>query len=284
MTSKPVQLLLVEDDDVDAEGVERALRKRRIANRIIRAVGGMEALEILRGGEGIPPLRRPFMVLLDLNMPRMDGLTFLKELRADPDLRDSIVFVLTTSDADRDKVAAYDANVAGYMLKSRVGEMFVNLIELLEPYWRYIEFPPGHRPSWASSAETPVVESFDLLVVDDNDVDIELVRRCAPKTYRITEAHSGAECRALLDALQPDCVLLDYRLPDEQGLELLSFLAKQGAPVILTTGLKDERVIAEAVRLGAYGCLSKDALSRQTLQEIVDGALQSVGHSARRSA
>src|SRR5690606_2902708 len=143
----------------------------------------------------------------------MDGLTFLKELRADPALRDSIVFVLTTSDADQDKVAAYDSNVAGYMLKSRVGDMFINLLDVLEPYWLYLEFPPpveGRRPKIAS---VHPAESLSLLVVDDNEVDAELVARAAPQGYRIAEARSGNECRAMFPALRPDCVLLDYRLP-----------------------------------------------------------------------
>jgi len=96
---------------------------------------------------GRPPLRRPYMILLDLKMPRMDGIAFLKELRADPKLSDSVVFVLTTSNADQDKVAAYDANVAGYMLKSKVGEQFVHLLDLLDPFWRLVEFPPDRKPT-----------------------------------------------------------------------------------------------------------------------------------------
>lgn len=142
IVDKTVQLLLVEDDEVDAEAVRRALRKRRIANPVHTVSDGIEALEVLRGNNGTPPLERPYLVLLDLNMPRMDGIEFLGEVRRDPALRDSIIFVLTTSDADRDKVAAYAKNVAGYLVKSRVGEDFVNLVDMLDMYWRYVEFPP----------------------------------------------------------------------------------------------------------------------------------------------
>lgn len=134
---KAVTLLLVEDDDVDAMGVERALKKRRIANRLVRARDGIEALEILRGGQ----VARPFLILLDLNMPRMGGLEFIQTLRADPDLCDAVVFVLTTSKSDEDLAAAYRAHVAGYMVKSEIGSCFNELVELLDAYWQVVELP-----------------------------------------------------------------------------------------------------------------------------------------------
>lgn len=141
-----VQILLIEDDDIDAEIVRRAFASRRIANPLHRAGDGVAALEMLRGsstnGLTLTPLARPFLILLDLNMPRMNGIEFLHTLRDDPLLHDSLVFVLTTSDDDRDKVAAYARHVAGYLVKSRVGDDFVELVNMLECYWRYVEFPP----------------------------------------------------------------------------------------------------------------------------------------------
>lgn len=138
---RPVEILLVEDDSIDAEAITRAFRKAKVANPIVLAKDGQEALEILRG-EGETSIGRPFLVILDLNMPRMNGLEFLHELRTDEALRSSIVFVLTTSDDDADKCAAYAEVIAGYMVKSRAGKDFVNLIELLDHYWRVVEFPP----------------------------------------------------------------------------------------------------------------------------------------------
>ena len=84
---------------------------------------------------------RPYLILLDLNMPRMNGVEFLQALRQDEDLKQSIVFVITTSNRDEDVVAAYNEQIAGYILKSRVGEDFVNLITMLDMYWRIVEFP-----------------------------------------------------------------------------------------------------------------------------------------------
>lgn len=143
MKGRTVNVLLVEDNEVDREAVRRAFARHRIANPIIDAIDGIEALDILRGTNGKERLARPILILLDINMPRMSGIELLRELRADPDLHDSVVFVLTTSKSDEDKVAAYDANVAGYIIKSDVGAGFVDLINLLDCYWKIVEFPPS---------------------------------------------------------------------------------------------------------------------------------------------
>lgn len=137
-----VNILLVEDDEIDAEAIQRAFRKNKVANPVVVAQNGVEALDRLRGSNGLERIERPFMILLDLNMPRMNGFEFLEELRADPELNDSIVFVLTTSDLDEDKVRAYGHRVAGYTVKGKVGESFLELVTLVDAYWRIIEFPP----------------------------------------------------------------------------------------------------------------------------------------------
>ncbi|MBK8696155.1 MAG: response regulator [Deltaproteobacteria bacterium] len=142
MSGRTVNVLLVEDNVIEQEAVRRAFKREHIGNPIITAVDGIEALALLRGGKGgVEALPRPYLILLDLNMPRMNGLEFLTELRADPELRDSIVFVLTTSRSDEDRVASYNLNVAGYIVKSDVGAGFVRLLGLLDHYWRIVEFP-----------------------------------------------------------------------------------------------------------------------------------------------
>jgi len=138
---KTVNVLLVEDNAVDREAVRRAFQKQRIANPITDAADGLEALDRLRGMNGATRIERPYLILLDINLPRMSGIEFLRSLRADPELRDSIVFVLTTSKRDEDRMASYDANVAGYVVKSDVGPGFVRLVELLDHYWRVVAFP-----------------------------------------------------------------------------------------------------------------------------------------------
>lgn len=138
----PVTILLVEDDSIDAEAIKRALKRARIVNPLVVVSDGLEALNILRGSAADPPLERPFLVLLDLNMPRMNGIEFLEEIRNDEDLHDSVVFVLTTSEDDRDKLAAYGQHAAGYMVKSNAGEDFMKLVGMLDSYWKIVELPP----------------------------------------------------------------------------------------------------------------------------------------------
>jgi CheY-like chemotaxis protein len=133
-----LNVLLVEDDEVDVMNVQRAFKKNHIANPLWIASNGLEALEILRGGE---MSRHRRLVLLDLNMPKMNGIEFLRELRADPELSGTPVVVLTTSDDERDRVNAYDLNVAGYILKPVTFVSFVESMATLNKYWTLVELP-----------------------------------------------------------------------------------------------------------------------------------------------
>ena len=132
---KMLHILLVDDDDVDVMNVQRAFKRNNILNPLYVASDGLEALKLLRGegGTKIPSERR--LILLDLNMPRMNGLEFLRELREDPDLRALTVVVLTTSSDERDKIEAYNLNVAGYILKPVTFAAFVEAMSALNKYW-----------------------------------------------------------------------------------------------------------------------------------------------------
>jgi CheY-like chemotaxis protein len=136
---KPLNILLVEDDDGDAKAVHRAFASAKIANSIHRAVDGIEALDMLKGTNGKAKLPSPCLLLVDLNMPRMNGIQLVKALREDIDLRHSIVFILTTSKREEDKEAAYDLNIAGYIVKEKAGADFLKLIDLADSYWRLVE-------------------------------------------------------------------------------------------------------------------------------------------------
>jgi CheY-like chemotaxis protein len=136
-----VNILLVEDDDGDAKAVKRAFKKAKIANPIVRAEDGVEALEFLRGENGRELLVGPRILLVDLNMPRMNGIQLVKAIRDDPALKPMIVFFLTTSKREEDKAAAYDLNVAGYIVKQNAGLDFLNLVGLIDSYWRIVELP-----------------------------------------------------------------------------------------------------------------------------------------------
>lgn len=138
---KTVTILLVDDDSIDAKAVERAFRKAKIANPIVRAKDGVEALEALRGENGREKIAMPFLLLVDLNMPRMGGIDLIRNIREDKKLQQAIIFILTTSKQDEDIIAAYQLNVAGYIVKSNIGKDFMELTNMLEHYWRVIEFP-----------------------------------------------------------------------------------------------------------------------------------------------
>ena len=131
-----VTLLLIEDNEVDVMGVKRAFKGSHFTNHIVVASNGAEALEQLRNDH----VQKPYFMLLDLNMPKMNGIEFLMELRKDDVLKKSVVFVLITSSAPEDKSKAYEQNVAGYIVKGKETG-FINAASLLDHYAQVCELP-----------------------------------------------------------------------------------------------------------------------------------------------
>ena len=127
-------VLVVDDDDVAIEGVLRSFRRHKVPCTTITANDGQEALEILRGKHPDKRIEQPYIVLLDLNMPGMDGFQFLHALRGDDKLKRTVVFVLSTSAREQDKARAYNEQVAGYMVKAAVGPQFAQLAKFIEKY------------------------------------------------------------------------------------------------------------------------------------------------------
>lgn len=138
MADRTLNILLVEDDEVDVMNVRRAFERNNVSNPLYVAGNGLEALEMLRDGT-VPSERR--LILLDLNMPKMNGIEFLQALRADPELASAPVVVLTTSNDDQDKIDAYNLNVAGYLLKPVTFSNFCERMTTLNKYWTLVEMP-----------------------------------------------------------------------------------------------------------------------------------------------
>jgi CheY-like chemotaxis protein len=138
VTDRMLNILLVEDDAVDVMNVRRAFERNKIVNPLYVASNGVEALQMLRNG-AVPGERR--LVLLDLNLPRMNGIEFLRHVRTDPQLNSIPVVVLTTSNDDQDKIEAYNLNVAGYLVKPVTFVNFVELMAALNKYWSLVELP-----------------------------------------------------------------------------------------------------------------------------------------------
>lgn len=138
--SPVVTVLHIEDDEVDRRAVKRAFQRIGFDNPAYEASDGSEGLKMLRNETGA--MSGPRMVLLDLKMVGMNGHEFLAELRRDPQLQSTIVFVLTTSDNEQDRRMAFGKNVAGYLLKSNSSDEFIRNMQLICDYVRQSLFPP----------------------------------------------------------------------------------------------------------------------------------------------
>lgn len=134
-SKKPI--LLVEDDKVDAMTVKRSLREIHVTNRIEIAGNGEEALQYLRASQN----EHPCIILLDLNMPKMNGIEFLQIVKRDSELRKIPVVVLTTSKNEQDKIESFNLGVAGYMVKPVDYQQFVEVVSTINLYWTLSEMP-----------------------------------------------------------------------------------------------------------------------------------------------
>lgn len=134
-SSKPI--LLVEDDQVDAMTVKRALKEIHVTNPVDTVENGEDALSFLKD----PQNERPGIILLDLNMPRMNGIEFLTIAKQDEDLKRIPVVVLTTSREEQDKVDSFNLGVAGYMIKPVDYQQFVEVVKTIDLYWTLSELP-----------------------------------------------------------------------------------------------------------------------------------------------
>lgn len=135
VSNKPI--LLVEDDHVDIMTIKRALKEIEVANPVVTCENGEDALAYLRD----PSSARPCIILLDLNMPIMNGVEFLKEAKADARIKAIPVIVLTTSEEQQDKVHTFNLGVAGYMAKPVDYRRFVDMMRSIDLYWSASELP-----------------------------------------------------------------------------------------------------------------------------------------------
>ncbi len=141
MTQKTINFLVVEDNELDAEKISRGFRRLSIANNLIVAANGFEALDLLRGSNGREKLTEPLVVILDIQMPRMGGFEFLQILRADPELSHLPVFVLSSSEDRKDIETANRMMVSGYIVKPlKLGDV-LSAIGTLGAQWQLTEYP-----------------------------------------------------------------------------------------------------------------------------------------------
>jgi CheY-like chemotaxis protein len=138
--TQPISVLLVEDDPGDVVLIEEAFEHNKVRNRLNVVGDGVEAMEFLRSSE------RPDLVLLDLNLPRMDGREVLAEIKGDPELRSIPVVVLTTSKAEEDILRSYDLHANAYVTKPVDFNRFIEVVRQIDEFFVTVVKLPAHRP------------------------------------------------------------------------------------------------------------------------------------------
>jgi chemotaxis family two-component system response regulator Rcp1 len=134
-TPRPIHILMVEDDPADVRLTREALKNKKVLTTMDTVEDGLEAMAYLKKEGAYAGVPRPDLILLDLNMPRMDGREVLSELKEDPKLRRIPVIVLTTSEGEEDILSAYDMNANCYITKPVDWKQFIRVVELIEDFW-----------------------------------------------------------------------------------------------------------------------------------------------------
>jgi two-component system, chemotaxis family, response regulator Rcp1 len=145
--SRPIEVLLVEDNPGDVRLTREALKDGKVSNNLSVAQDGVEALRFLRREGPYAGAPRPDLVLLDLNLPKKDGREVLQEMKQDRSLRTIPVVVLTSSDAERDIVGAYELQANCYITKPVDLDQFITAVKSIEDFWfSIVKLPPEPRP------------------------------------------------------------------------------------------------------------------------------------------
>lgn len=142
--ARPIEILLVEDNPGDVRLLTETFRDGKIANRVSVVQDGVEALAFLRREDNFSAARRPDLILLDLSLPRKNGHEVLAEIKQDSDLRRIPVCVITSSDAEKDVLAAYNNHVNCYLTKPVALEQFIGVVRSVEEFWlSVVKLPPS---------------------------------------------------------------------------------------------------------------------------------------------
>lgn len=144
MVTKPIDILLVEDNPGDVRLTREALKEGKIKNNLFVTKDGVEALAFLHKEGEFEDVPRPDLILLDLNMPRMDGRELLQKIKRETDLRRIPVVVLTTSKSEEDIIKSYDLHANCYITKPVDLDQFINVVKTVEDFWlTVVKLPPN---------------------------------------------------------------------------------------------------------------------------------------------
>ena len=273
--SRPFQILLVEDNPADDLLAREAFRTTKARTVVHRVEDGLEALAFMRHQGRFKDAPRPDLVLLDLNLPRMDGRETLAELKSDPRLRSIPVLVLTTSQAEEDVGGAYSLHANGYVRKPVKYDDFITLVAAIDAFWlgcaTLPEEMPAEAPAAAGNEAWNRFNSVRLLLIEDSASDVFLLESALAESdalkFELTHASRLSAARSLMRKHIFDVVIVDLGLPDSNGLATLREVQNQGggAAVIVLTGLDDEEAGLAALREGAQDFIVKGQLSGRAL-------------------
>ncbi|MCC2669424.1 MAG: sensory box histidine kinase/response regulator [Armatimonadetes bacterium] len=300
---RPVRVLLIEDNPGDVELTIEALAEGRVLNELQVAVDGEEALRRLRREGEHVHAPRPDLILLDLNLPRMNGRQVLDAIKSDPALREIPVVVLTSSQAEADVRGAYEHHANAYVVKPIDLPRFLAAVQLIEQFWlELVALPSGwqgapppadaapNRPRVSRRTVPAVTAARDevelgfsarsLLLVEDNPGDAELIaeylEEAAPGKMSLELVETLAAAQARLGRPGIDLVLLDLFLPDAAGLETFQgiYAVAPDLPVVVLTGLNDGRLALRAMQAGAQDYLVKGQINGELLVRSIRYAVE----------
>jgi PAS domain S-box-containing protein len=259
-----------------------ALEDYKLANEVIVCRDGQEALDYLysRGKFGHRGNENPAVMLLDLKLPKVDGLEVLQQIKTDERLRMIPVVVLTSSHEEKDMMRSYKLGVNAYVVKPVDFHEFVNAVKELGMFWAVINQPPP-----GSVKEGIVTSPLRILVLEDDPTDAALIQELLEAdniACEVTRAQTRAEFLSGLEDPTIDLILADYKLPSFDGLSALKLAqnVRPDLPFIFVSGTLGEEVAIEALKIGATDYVLKSRLAR--LAPSVKRALREAGDWAQR--
>lgn len=270
IAGRPLEILLIEDNPGDVRLTAEMLKQAKLLNRLTVAVDGEQALAMLQHSGIYAHQPLPDLILLDLNLPGLDGRELLDRIKESPGLARIPVVVLTQSGADADVRRAYDAYACCYVRKPLDIDQFLGVMQSVGHFWLSVVSLPGGGGR---------ADSLPVLLVEDEPGDArlvcELLREVEPR-YSLQTAATLAEALRQLSLQRFAAVLLDLGLPDSQGLPTLrAVLQAAGAvPLVVLSGRDDETVAIRAIQLGAQDYVVKGRGDGQHLARALRYAIE----------
>lgn len=287
----PFQILLVDDNPTDCLLTKSAFEKAGFLFHLHVAESGVDALSFLRREGHLSETPHPDLILLDLNLPKMDGRELLMHLKGDAHLRMIPIVVLTTSDSEADIFAAYAGQANSYISKPVDVHSFAQTIRALGEYWfntvRLPPAPPSLTRSHRPIAMPPKGAGLNVLIVEDSETDARILRRsleqALPPSPTFERSVRLADAAERLRKTTFDAIVLDLGLPDSQGLDTLRFLRRLDptTPMVVLTGLEDEAMGQRALEMGAQDYLVKGEMNGSALARSLRYAIERSRFSAQ---